>query len=137
MLALDELPDLAAESAKHVEQCLVRLADFPAEKLHDAHDFAGHGYREPKRGSQTLFRRDRRPRKIRILRDVGNPCGLRQFPHTPRHAFAARKDVGARGHLELGSGGMRPVPDFDTAQPVLLHHPKRSHAPLERLADGP
>ena len=59
MLALDELPDLAAESAEHVEHFLIGLPDFAAEELHDGHDFAGHGYGKPKRRSQALFRRDR------------------------------------------------------------------------------
>src|SRR5215472_3419073 len=137
MLALDELADLAAQRTEHIEKLLVRLPDFAAEELHNANHCAGHCDREPERRSQALFRGDRRTWKIRILSDIGDPCRLRQFPHSPRHTFAPRKNMSAGSHLELVCAGVRSLPDFDTAQPVLFYHPERSHAPLERLAEGP
>src|SRR5262249_37105653 len=73
VLALDELPDLAADRRQDVQERLIRLSYRRAEELNDPENLAAEPNRESECSVQSLLRRQRSPWKIRILNDIGDP----------------------------------------------------------------
>src|SRR5205823_8735814 len=86
LLALDELPDLAADGGHDVEQVRFRPPYLVAEKLHDPEDFAAEQDGNGERGVQPFLRGDGCTQKISILHDIGTERGFTAQPHSPRQS---------------------------------------------------
>src|ERR1700745_4124809 len=81
LLALHELPDLAANTSEHFQEVFVRFADFRAEKLHHPKEVFSKGNRKREAAMKTFFSRNRRARKIVVLCYIRNPCRFQVTPY--------------------------------------------------------
>src|SRR6185295_2817867 len=110
LLALDELPDLAADRAHDLQQHLVGLLDVPPVELHDAERQAARNDGEAERAVQVRPRRSRPAAEIGPLRDIGEPYGRAGLPYgayEPSGASPGRRAVAPWGGLvaALAGGG--------------------------------
>src|SRR5215470_17595659 len=83
-LAFDELAYLAADGSHHVEQLLVWLSYFVAEKLDDSQNFAAKQDGKSEGCVQDFARSDGRARKIAIVYDIRTVRGLTAGPDPAR-----------------------------------------------------
>ena len=89
--AIDEQPNLVAHTREHREQAFIGRADFAAEKLHHAQNFAAKENREAEGAVQPFTSGDWRSREIGVFYDIGDPVGLTRGPDPPRKSDAARE----------------------------------------------
>ena len=136
--ALHELTDLTADRLGHLQEGLVGLLDRAAEELHDPQHLARDADREGESTVQSLPARRRHPGKVRIVRNVADPCRLARGPDAPWKPGARRQRDASRHRLELGDGGRADVPELDTAHhlPPAVDDPDGAHLPSERLGNG-
>src|SRR5437773_3585510 len=117
---LDELADLTADGAEHVEQLGIRLADLAAEELHHADQIVSDRNRKAERGVQAFPRSDGRAWKIRIVHDV-----VDEFRPTARPDAAGQSDTLLERHraarcFELVEGRRGRTPDFHASQAICV-----------------
>jgi hypothetical protein len=95
-LALDELPDLAAEARHHVEQLRVRLADVPAQEVDHAEHLTAEQDRKGKGGVQSGVRGD----ALRTKSPRGHPECMRARATRPGPAAAwLERALGLRSRI--------------------------------------
>src|SRR6201987_1622454 len=93
---LDELPDLAADSAHHFQQFRVRLLDGLTKKFKHTQDLAPEEDGKSKGCMQTFLGRDRGPGKVWVMRHVFDPGGPGLRPDSAWEAHTRRKSVRVR-----------------------------------------
>src|SRR2546421_155719 len=91
MIALNELPDLAANASEHFQQGLIRVLRFAAEKLDHTKYFRTKPNRKSKGGVQSRGGRRIRTRKAPIPGRIRNPKWLTRGPDLPRQAAPSRE----------------------------------------------
>ena len=114
-LAFDELAYLTAQSSHHVEQLLFRLSYLMAEKLHDPQDGRAEQNRESKTSMQSRAHSNRPARKISVLGDIGNVCGLTAGPNPAWEPNSGSESVLPNDGFKLRDLHGRFVPNFDAA----------------------
>ena len=106
VLAGDKQANLAADGGQHIEQFRVRLTYFAREELHDGQNGVPAHNGEPERTVQARPIGRRRPGKVGIVNDVGNPGGSRGAPDSSRQSNARGEHLcdGDRFELVKGDG---------------------------------
>ena len=138
LLALQVLPDLAADHVYRAQQPLVRLADLAAGAGEHAHHFAFGGDREHERSVHSGVARELRLRHARILEDVRGPQGLARLPDLAGQADAGSVSDIARPGDEALNSLAGDAPGFGEAQDARFFVRRKVPAalPVLRLADG-
>src|SRR5262249_38296576 len=99
--ALDELTDLAANRAHHLQQLAIRLLDLVAEEFEHTEDLSPEKDRKTECCMQTFLSRDRRTWKVQIKGHIFYPgrSGLR--PDSARQAYAWSERLGVSPPVEF------------------------------------
>ena len=124
LLALDELPDLAADRPHHLQERLVGLRNVAPVELHDAQGFIASDYRKSERAVQIRFCRDLCALEIRSLCDIGKPHRSAVLPdgaYEPAGLrYGTRPALPAWRLVDTASGVRGKLRDFlDIAMPRL------------------
>ena len=136
--ALDELADLAADRAEHLEQLRVGLADLAAEELHDAEHVGAEDDRKAERGVQPLSRGRGARGKVVVAQTSGMNAGWPLAQTRPGQPDAALEGRGAAERFEVGEARAGRMPGGDAAEAVGVgvDLPEGAVLPAERRADG-
>ena len=138
LLPFNELSDLAADRAHHLQQPAVGPLDLVAEELEYAQDLSSEEDREAECCVQTLPSRDRCAWKVRVTGHIFYPGGLGLRPDPARQTHARRKSPGVGALVELLDLCRWHVPGFHAAQQptLLVNSPNSSHRPVETLTNS-
>ena len=138
-LALEELPNLAPESRRHLEQVGVGLARLAAEELDDAGDARPAPDRKAERAAHTRGSGVRQPREMRAPQpgDISMPDRAVAGPHTTRETHVPHEGHLPRHPLELAEVHACRAPDLNAPERVALrlHDPEDAGLPAETLGD--
>ena len=116
VLAGDEQAYLAADGGQHTQQIRVRLTHLAREELHDGQHGVAAQDRKSERTMQPARGGDRRPRKVGVKDDIGNPRRLRGAPDPSRQSNARAEDLSDGDRFEFVNGNGRRVPRADALQ---------------------
>ena len=132
-----ELADLAANNREHLEQSVIRLANFAAEEFHDPKYVISERDRETKRAMKPFPGRNRTPGEIRVPGDVGNPGRLSAGPDPAGQSDARAEGLPATDSLELWYRHVGSMPDFHAGQNsgIPVHAPEYAHLPVQQIAN--
>src|SRR5713101_5374690 len=90
LLALHELPDLAADHAQRLQQALFRLAHFMAVESEHSDRLPFGDHRKKDSAMQADFANKGCLRSARIFPDIGQPQWLTRLPHPARQTGTRR-----------------------------------------------
>jgi hypothetical protein len=128
--------NLAAGDHHGLEQRGVRFANVAAEELHHADDIPPAEHRQRKRGVETYLPGSRRPGKIAVDHDVGNPCGPAKGPDSAGQADPTRERRPPAQLDEFGESlrGIGPRPHESKRSAGSVQFPERAVFPAKRFA---
>src|SRR6516162_7055666 len=137
-LTLDELPDLTADSGKHLQEIVIGWPHLAAKEFDNGDHLEPMQHWKGEGPVHTLLDGGRRPRKINITSYVADPRRLTAGPNPAGQSDSGSKNQLPSHFLELGCIDFRAVPHSRATNLTgfRIHLPHRSHLPADALANG-